>query len=64
MVRRNVFHLRRNVPTADPEMHGGRYALPGRATPAPGWRLTRRRSSGEDVAKRTEGIGLWIVRRG
>ena len=63
IVRRNVFHLRRNVPTADPDLHGGRYALPGRATPARGWRLIRRHSSREDVAKRTEGIGLWIVHR-
>jgi hypothetical protein len=27
------------------------------------WRLTRRSWSREDVANRTEGIGLWIVRR-
>lgn len=30
---------------------------------APVGRLTRRRSSGKDIVKRTEGIGLWIVRR-
>lgn len=39
------------------------YALPGCATPSRSWCLTRGRSSGEDLANRTEGNRLWIVRR-
>ena len=39
------------------------YALPGCATPSRSWCLTRGRSSGEDLANRTEGNRLWTVRR-